>query len=197
MGLEKQGRKPTGFIGSIFGRLMNTFHTKSYIDYFGEKLPVDNSKILDIGCGGGKFIKFLSDANQTYSLYGLDHSSEMIALSKKTNKNAIGQKRVEILQGLVDAIPFDNSMFDLVTAFETVQFWPDIEKSFGEIYRILKTGGKFLIINRHPDKGTKWWKVAKIKNDKEFIAKLENAGFNKISIDLDFKKGWIIVETVK
>jgi ubiquinone/menaquinone biosynthesis C-methylase UbiE len=197
MGLEKQGEKPTGLLGFIIGRLMNVFHTNFYIDYFGKNLPIDNSKILDIGCGGGKFIKYLADANPTYLLNGLDHSPEMIALSKKTNKNAIGQKRVKILQGSADAILLDNSMFDLVTALETVQFWPDIEKSFAEVYRLLKNEGKFLIINRYPDEGTKWWKMAKIKNDKEFVAKLQHAGFNQISVDLDFKKGWIIVIALK
>jgi len=73
MGLEKQGSKPTGFIGTIVGRLMNKFQTAFYIDYFKNELPPDHSKVLDIGCGGGKFLKFLLEANGSYSLYGIDH----------------------------------------------------------------------------------------------------------------------------
>ena len=34
--------------------------------------------------------------------------------------------------------------FDLVTAFETVYFWPDLKKSFSEVYRVLKPGGMFM-----------------------------------------------------
>jgi len=59
MGLENQGAKPTGLIGKIVGRLMNKFHTSLYIDYFKSNLPADNSRILDIGCGGGQFLKYL------------------------------------------------------------------------------------------------------------------------------------------
>jgi ubiquinone/menaquinone biosynthesis C-methylase UbiE len=105
-------------------------------------------------------------------LYGLDHSPEMIELSSKNNKRAIEKKRLKLMQGSVTDIKLDNTHLDLITAFETVQFWPDTDKSFLEINRLLKTGGQFLIINRYPSEGTKWWKIAKIKSDREYISKL-------------------------
>lgn len=194
MGLEKQGGKPSGIIGNWFGRLMNKYHTSIYINYFKHSLPSDNSKILDIGCGGGKFIDFLARSNKTYNLFGLDHSTEMINLSQNINRVAIEQNRVEIFHGSVTKIPLDNSQLDLVTAFETVQFWPNIYGSFKEIARVLKKGGEFLIINRYPPENSKWWKMAKIKSDKEYRLLFEKSGFDKISIDLKYKKGWIIVK---
>jgi ubiquinone/menaquinone biosynthesis C-methylase UbiE len=197
MGLEKQGAKPSGLIGKIIGRLMNKFHTSLYVDYFNNNLPKDNSKILDIGCGGGEFLSFLYNSNESYKLYGLDHSPEMIELSSKINKRAIEQNCLKLLQGSVTIILVENSHLDLVTAFETVQFWPDIDKSFLEIYRILKVGGQFLIINRYPPEGSKWWKIAKIKSDKDYMHKLEKAGFNRITVDFKFKNGWIVVNASK
>ncbi|MCK4661386.1 MAG: class I SAM-dependent methyltransferase [Bacteroidales bacterium] len=197
MGIEKQGSKPTGYIGKIIGRLMNKLHTTLYVKYFKNDLPPDNSIILDIGCGGGKFIKFLSDTNDSYKLFGLDHSPEMAELSKKVNRQAINKKQVTIIHGSVSEIPIENNKIDLATAFETVQFWPDIDKSFSEIARLLKNEGSFLIINRYPPEGSKWWRMAKIKNDKEYIAKLEKAGFSEVTIDLDYKKGWIFVKATK
>jgi ubiquinone/menaquinone biosynthesis C-methylase UbiE len=197
MGIEKQGLKPTGFIGKIFGLMMNKYHTSFYINYFKNNLPKDNSTILDIGCGGGKFLNYLSKKNNSYLLYGLDHSEEMVTLSQKINRQAIAQKRVEIFQGSVTMIPLDNSQLDLVTAFETVQFWTNINDSFREIIRVLKKGGDFLIINRYPPENSKWWKMAKIKSDKEYRLQFENSGFDKISIDLKYKKGWIIIKGTK
>ncbi|MFO7658515.1 MAG: class I SAM-dependent methyltransferase [Bacteroidales bacterium] len=197
MGLEKQGAKPSGLIGKIVGRLMNKFHTSLYVDYFKDNLPKENSSILDIGCGGGEFLKFLYDSNNSYLLYGLDHSPEMIELSSKINKRAIEQNRLKLLQGSVTNISLKNSNLDLVTAFETVQFWPDTDKSFLEIYRLLKVGGHFLIINRYPPEGSKWWKIAKIKSEKDYIHKLEIAGFEKITVDFRFKNEWIIVNASK
>ena len=43
-------------------------------------------------------------------------------------------------------MPFEDNTFDIITAFETVYFWPEIEKSFNEVKRILKPGGIFLIV---------------------------------------------------
>ncbi len=197
MGLEKQGAKPTGLTGIIIGRLMNKFHTSLYIDYFKDNLPKKNSGILDIGCGGGKFLKFLYDSNDSYQLYGLDHSAEMIKLSSKINKQAIEKKRLKLIQGSVTDIILDNSQLDLITAFETIQFWPNINDSFKEIARVLKKGGELLIINRYPSENSKWWNIAKIKSDKEYRLLYEKFDFNKISIDLKHKKGWIIITGTK
>lgn len=197
MGLENQGAKPSGLIGKLVGRLMNKFHTTLYIDYFKHNLPKDNSQILDIGCGGGEFLSFLYNANKSYQLFGLDHSPEMIALSARINRSAIEQNRLKLIQGSVTKIALEDSCLDLVTACETVQFWPDTIDSFSEINRLLKTGGQFLIINRYPSEGSKWWKMAKIKSNKDYIRKLEIAGFGKITVDFKFKNGWIIVNAAK
>lgn len=197
MGLEQQGAKPSGFLGKLAGRLMNRAHTPVYRAYFKNNLPPDHSCILDIGCGGGEFLNFLAQANESFVLYGLDHSPEMIALSAKINKHALEQKRLKLLQSSVSHIALENSILDLVCAFETVQFWDDISQSFSEIYRILKKGGQLLLINRYPKVGTKWWDFAQIKSDYEYIALLEKAGFNNISIDLGFKRGWIVVKAYK
>jgi len=197
MFIAKQGAKPTGYLGKITGKLMNRLHTKLYIDYFKYDLPSEKSKILDIGCGGGKFIKFLSDTNDTYKVFGLDHSPEMVELARAINEDAIAKKQVQIIQGSIANILVKKSTIDLITAFETVQFWSDIGKAFIEIERLLQIGGSFLIINRYPNLRSKWWTTVQIKSDEEYIAMLSKAGFKDIVVDLDYKKGWIIVRAYK
>ena len=193
MGLEEQGAKPTGFTGKIMGQMMNWFHTPLYVKHFKDHLPEDNSSILDVGCGGGRFLKFLYESNKSYLLYGLDHSPEMIALSAKINKNALKNNRLKLIQGSVAEIELNNMQFDLITAFETVQFWPDTDKSFAEIKHLLKAGGHFLIINNYPAEGSRWWRIARIKSDNEYIHKLKNAGFGNIKVNFKFKNRWIII----
>ena len=83
MGLENQGAKPTGITGKLIGRLMNKFHTSLYTDYFNAKDLPGNFRILDIGCGGGKFLNYLSKRSDGFKLWGLDHSKEMIDLSSQ------------------------------------------------------------------------------------------------------------------
>ena len=193
MGLEKQGSKPTGLTGMIIGRMMNIFHTGLYRKYFKDRLPGDGAVILDIGCGGGEFLYWLANLNSTYRLWGVDHSEEMIRLARKVNKRFIREGRMEIIQGLAGDLKLKESEFDLITAFETVQFWPDTGKSFSDIRRMIKDGGCFIIINLYPSEGTKWWEIAKLKNEKEYIDRLNKAGFSRVSTDLSFRKGWIIV----
>jgi ubiquinone/menaquinone biosynthesis C-methylase UbiE len=197
MGLEKQGLKPTGTIGRVIGRLMNRFHTSIYVDYFKEKIVSDNCRILDIGCGGGKFLKHLAKKGDEFKLWGLDHSKEMIDLSSQLNKEVIKSGRLKLLTGSVAKIDIIDNSLDLVTAFETVQFWPNLGDAFSEIYRVLDREGEFLIINRFPKKGTKWWKKATLKSEADYMTKLEATGFKNIFIDLEFKRNWIVVKAFK
>lgn len=176
---------------------MNLFHTGFYKKYYNEKLPSDSIRILDIGCGGGSLIKYLTKKKKGYKLYGIDHSLEMVELSNKVNKQAVKEGQVNIVEGSVTNLPYDNEIMDVVIANETVQFWPDIEKSFTEIFRILKKGGYFFIINRYPPEGTKWRQIAKLKNENDFKLAFEKAGFERIDIDLRTKKGWIITKSKK
>lgn len=199
MGIEGQGSKPTGRIGRLIGMLMNGIHTNIYISYFDNKLPPNDSVILDIGCGGGRFIKYLSGKNCTYKLIGIDHSPEMVELSQKVTKNRPGAQRSQatILCASVMEMPIESDSVDLVTAFETVQFWPDISMSFSKIMRVLKRSGTFLIINRYPQEGSPWWERAQIKDDREYIEKLKSAGFHRVAVYLDYRKGWIVVTATK
>lgn len=197
VGMAKQGSNPTGYFGKLVGVLMNRFLTGVYARYIDIQLPPDNSVILDVGCGGGKFIQYLSGKNPTYQLIGIDHSPAMVGLSRKVNRLGVGAQQVRILQAPVTAIPIDSNTVDVVTAFETVQFWPDIGEAFSEILRVLKRGGTFLIMNRYPPEGSSWWKRAKIKNDREYATQLESAGFSRIETDLTYRKGWIVVKALK
>ena len=51
------------------------------------------------------------------------------------------------MQGDVSALDLPDGMYDLATAFETIYFWPGLEKCFAETARVLKPDGVFLIVN--------------------------------------------------
>ena len=101
--------------------------------------------VLDLGCGGGRNIEyFLTKADK---VYGLDHSNTSVKMASEINKKAIDTGRCKILVGDVKNLPFEDESIDIVTAFETIYFWNDIERCFKEIYRVLKKEGQFLICN--------------------------------------------------
>ena len=139
-------RKPKdNFGGRFMLKSMNKGHEKlaswgrSYLNIEKEYT------VLDLGCGGGRNIEyFLTKANK---VYGIDHSETSVKMASEINKEAIESGRCQISVGDVKKLPFENESIDIITAFETIYFWDDIEECFKEIYRLLKNGGQFLICN--------------------------------------------------
>lgn len=143
MGFFDNMRKPVGKLGNLQLKSMNKEHTP--VSLWGLKhLDISpDDVILDIGCGGGMNINRM--ASEAKKVYGVDYSIESVNLSREVNEDLIKRGKVEIYEGNVMDLPFEDNSFDIVTAFETVYFWPDIEESFGEVKRVLKPGGMFLI----------------------------------------------------
>ena len=197
MSIHTQGARPTGLVGHLIGRAMNLYHTSLYQQYLSQSLPPDHSSIIDIGCGGGRFLKFLAAANPTYHLYGFDHSAEMVELALRVNRTAVHTSRLQVCEASVLEIPLEVSTVDVATAFETIQFWPELSSALAEVRRVLKPVGRLIIINRYPPEGSFWWEKASLKSDSAYHHALESAGFKSITTDLEYKRGWIIAEATK
>ena len=185
MGFFDNMRKPQGKLGNIQLKSMNKEHTP--VSLWGLKhLNIKSDDIvLDIGCGGGMNINRM--AEKAKKVYGVDYSMESVKLSKQVNERFINEKRVEIQEGNVKSLPFEDDAFDIVTAFETVYFWPDIEKCFGEVKRVLKPGGIFLIgmeSNGSDNVIMKFWNHfidMELYTDEELTLFLQNNDFSEIT----------------
>ena len=191
--MQSQGGKPSGVLGMFIGRLMNMFH--GAIHTWGlNNIPIhEHATCLDIGCGGGNTINVLAEKAKSGKVHGLDHSVEMVALAQRLNRAAIAQGVVDIRQGTVSALPFSDDSFDLVTAFETIQFWPDIQHDVMEVKRVLKPSGIFLIVNRYPPENSKWSEFLQLKSADAYTDLLRTAGFQEVALDTTTKPGWIKV----
>lgn len=141
-----------------------------------------DAKILDIGCGGGvnieKFLKLTSG-----EVDGLDYSEVSVAESIKRNRNS---GRCRVYEANVCDMPIDDESYDLVTAFETIYFWPKIGETFKEVFRIIRPCGQFMIAQgtdgNHPD-DEKW--LATVEGMSVYTAPqleeyLLNAGFSTV-----------------
>lgn len=150
--------KPHGEEGYTTIKNMNENH-KDISNFAFKTIKVNSTdKILDIGCGGGVNIeKFLTLTENNVD--GLDYSEISVKASTKQNQKEIENGRCRIIQANVTKMPIENESYDLVTAFETIYFWPDIKNTFKEVLRIIKPGGHFMIAQgtdgNHPD-DEKW-----------------------------------------
>ena len=198
MSFFENTRKPKGIGGKIMVAMMNFGHA-DMANWGLQFLDIpENADILDCGCGGGANIKRLLGKYQNSIVKGIDYSEISVEKSRKVNDKAIKNGRCEILQANVMRLPFEQDSFDIVTAFETIYFWPDLQQSFRQIYHVLKSGGTFFICNESngdTNKDDKW--VEKIGgmtiyNDTQIKSVLEQTGFSHIQIEKN-EKGWICV----
>ena len=102
-------------------------------------------RILDVGCGGGATIKDMLALTRAGIVDGVDYSADCVETARFVNLDEIG-RRCTIRQGDVARLPFTNEQYDLVTAVETLYFWPDPNAGLKEIHRVLKNGGMIAIL---------------------------------------------------
>ena len=192
-------RKPQGFLGKLMVGGMNKGHAKCAdwgMGHIGNLAP---AAILDCGCGGGRNIKVLLERFPDAVAWGLDYSEISVEKTREVNRTAIEAGRCSVVQGDVSALPFDENSFNLVTAFETIYFWPDLEMCFKQVFRVLKPGGIFLIMNESDGTdpmGKKWEKLIdgmSLYKGEELADILLKAGFTDIQVSHNMQRPWLAV----
>jgi ubiquinone/menaquinone biosynthesis C-methylase UbiE len=196
-----QCQKPTGLFGRFTLWRMNASHSK-LTDWGLAHISIEKHyTILDVGCGGGRTVSKLAAMATQGKVYGADFSEESVAASKRTNARWIEMGRVEIRHASVSQLPFPDGMFHLITAVETHFWWPNLPGDMREVFRVLKPGGKLLIIAevykganttmaRLCEKyaGQTSMALLSVDEHRELFA---NAGFSDIQITPEPGKGWI------
>ena len=184
---------------SIGGRLMlwSMNHGHSPIYEFGlSNIPLPRAgHILDAGCGGGELLRRMAARAPDAAFSGIDVSPASVVAARRLNRRAVAAGRMEIRQGTVETLPWPEATFDLVTACETVYFWPDPAAAFREIARVLKPGGRFAIILEATDPvAARVWTDAlpsmHVRTPEELATLLSTAGFLPPAINLNPKLGW-------
>lgn len=207
MGLFKdyvsQTRRPEGTLGKMMIRGMNSGHA-AMADWGTGFLAIpDPRQIAELGCGGGRNVKALLERYPGAKATGVDYSALSVEKSREYNREEIRNGRCEILEGNVADLPLPDSFFDLATAFETIYFWPGLEACFREVYRILRPGGVFLIVNESDGKdasGVMFEKIIegmKTYTPAAITEALQAAGFSRVQMEHHPKKPWIAVTAVR
>lgn len=104
--------------------------------------------VLDVGCGTGTLvIAMRARVGAGGEVHGIDASPEMIEVAKE--KAAKSGSGVEFRVALIEAIPFPDATFDLVTSSLMLHHLPDDLQAKGvrEIRRVLKPGGRFVVMD--------------------------------------------------
>lgn len=194
-----QTRKPEGFLGKLMLNGMNSGHAKM-ADWGLSHLPeITPDRAVDLGCGGGRNAGELLKRYPNAHVTAVDYSDLSVEKAREYNRDMIAAGRCDVQQGDVSNLTLPAGSFDLATAFETVYFWPGLEKCFGQVAKVLRPGGYFMICNESDGTDAASLKFEKIidgmKNHtaEEIEDALRAAGFSEVTCDHHPSKPWITV----
>jgi SAM-dependent methyltransferase len=101
-----------------------------------EKLPLSRPvQVLDAGCGVGSMLDELAGYGH---IAGFDVNPEAVEVTR-----ARGHE--EVLVGSLDAIPFEDGRFDLITCLDVVEHLPNDTAALSELRRVTRPGGYVIV----------------------------------------------------
>lgn len=98
-----------------------------------------NATVLDVGCGSGRWSKFLTD--KVDWIEAIDPSKAVFSAFNMLKEN----RNVRVTQASVESIPFNKESFDLVISLGVLHHIPDTQKALSLIVEHVKKGGACLI----------------------------------------------------
>jgi ubiquinone/menaquinone biosynthesis C-methylase UbiE len=116
------------------------YHVKLIREHLGD---LSGKRVLDVGCGKGRFARVFKDQEPLAEIWGLDISDEMLRFVPAG---------IATRAGSMTEIPFEDAFFDAAYATESLEHAVEIERAVAEICRVVKPGGRIAIIDKNAEK---------------------------------------------
>ncbi len=207
MGLFKnyvsQTRRPEGFLGKMMLRGMNSGHAKMADWGMGALSGTAPEMIAELGCDGGRNAGELLKRYPNAHVDAVDYSPLSVEKAAEYNRAAVKAGRCTVTQGDVHDLRLAENTYDLATAFETIYFWGELAECFEQAAKILKKGGRFMIVNESDGTDKTSLKFEKIIDGmkcytaQDIGSALKAAGFSSVKTVHHKSKPWLIVIGVK
>ena len=111
--------------------------------------PVDGSVYLDIGCGTGNYLQYLTEHG--VSLWGIDPSETMLDTAKQKCPGST------LVKGYAEKIPATDDFFSGAMAIFTFHHWTSKQRALSELYRVLKPGSRLVFLSFTPEQMDGYW----------------------------------------
>lgn len=114
-------------------------HVKVLLRHLGDCRA---SRVLDVGCGKGRFARLVAEANPGVRLVALDLAEAMLLQAPRT----LWRVSASML-----SLPFPDACFSGVYATESLEHAVDVDQAVAEMCRVLAPGGRLLIIDKNAE----------------------------------------------
>ena len=139
------------------------------------------SDILEISFGPGYLLtRYATDP--AYRVHGIDYNDRMVLLAKRKMEK-LGA-HVELIQGKVEELPYEDAIFDTIINTMAFTGYPDGDLALSEMKRVLRPGGRLLLVDfdypKNRNRAGYWLvRLAEKVGDimKDISAALDRAGF--------------------
>ncbi len=115
------------------------YHVQLLLGHFGD---LSGKRVLDVGCGKGRFARVLTERFPGARIAAMDISTAMLAFVPAP---------IAPVAATMTALPFADAVFDAVYATESLEHAVDIERAVAEMCRVLKPGGRAVIIDKNAE----------------------------------------------
>jgi ubiquinone/menaquinone biosynthesis C-methylase UbiE len=103
---------------------------------------IQGPRVLEVSFGTGYL---LTQYAAHYETYGIDYNQKFVTmLQKKLKQKGIS---ADIRQGDVQALPYEDGFFDSIVNTMAFTAYPDAAKAMSEMQRVLRTGGKLIMVD--------------------------------------------------
>lgn len=103
-------------------------------------------KILDVATGTGDLAILASQKTNANQIIGVDISAGMLEVGKEKIKQLKLENKIQLQLGDSEKLPFEDQYFDAITVAFGVRNFENLDKGLSEIYRVLKPGGIFVVL---------------------------------------------------
>jgi ubiquinone/menaquinone biosynthesis C-methylase UbiE len=133
---DEAARDEENFPSTIDSRI---YHVKLIREHLGD---LRGKRLLDVGCGKGRFARAFREQEPEAELWGLDISEAMLRFVPEGIRTRAGS---------MTELPFEDGFFDGAYATESLEHAVEIEKAVSEICRVVKPGGRIAIIDKNAE----------------------------------------------
>lgn len=115
------------------------------LDVLRQCINSTGSRVLEVGCGTGIFLKHLQDLG--FSPHGLDYTRSMLDLAQ----HKLDDPSIKLVHGDGQVLPYASNLFDVVYSFKVLAHLPRLDWVLNEIRRVLRPDGIAILefYNRH------------------------------------------------